>query len=76
MPVCYLLSQSRGDQILQILEACKEIQAHRAKCSGGQVELDFSGDDAQVRRMDRFYDRFSRLLRSVDSIEPGGGALN
>jgi hypothetical protein len=59
-----------------VLEACKEIQARGAGRSEGQVQIILPDFDKNVRSVERFYTRFSHLLRSVYSIEPGEGALS
>jgi hypothetical protein len=59
-----------------VLGACKELLAHRDGRSEGEVQLIPPQDENALRQMERFYERFSRLLRSVYSIEPGEGALN
>jgi hypothetical protein len=59
-----------------VLGACKELQARRVGRTEGQVQLMLPDGEVNLRQMERFYERFSRLLRSVYSIEPGEGALN
>jgi hypothetical protein len=59
-----------------VLEGCKEIQARGAGHSEGQVQIILPDDEKNVRSVERFYTRFSHLLRSVYSIEPGEGALS
>ena len=59
-----------------VLEACKELQAYREGRTCGQVELSLPRDEMNLLQIERFYDRLSRILRSVYSIEPAEGALN
>ena len=59
-----------------VLEACKELLARRDGRTEGQVQLVLPNSETSLRQIERFYERFSRLLRSVYSIEPGEGALN
>ncbi len=59
-----------------VLEGCKELLARRDGRTEGRVELALPGEESALRQMERFYERFSRLLRSVYSIEPSEGALN
>jgi hypothetical protein len=74
----YLTLEFRFMRFLRavVLEACKELLACRDGRTEGQVQLVLPGDEMNVRQIERFYERFSRLLRSVYSIEPGEGALN
>jgi hypothetical protein len=59
-----------------VLEGCKEIQARREGRTDGQVQIILPDVDKHARSIERFYGRFSQLLRSVYSIEPGEGALS
>ena len=59
-----------------VLEACKEAQAPRAGRTEGRVQLVLPDVEKNARSIERFYVRFSHLLRSVYSIEPGEGALS
>ena len=74
----YLTLEFRFMRFLRavVLEACKELLASRDGRTEGQVQLVLPDDESHLRQIERFYDRFSRLLRSVYSIEPGEGALN
>lgn len=74
----YLTLEFRFMRFLRavVLEACKELLACRDGRSEGQVQLVLPEDESHLSQVERFYDRFSRLLRSVYSIEPGEGALN
>jgi hypothetical protein len=58
-----------------VLEACKEFQAQREGRTEGQVQLMLPADETSLKQMERFYEKYSQLLRSVYSIEPGEGAL-
>jgi hypothetical protein len=59
-----------------VLEACKEMQAHKEGRTGGQVQIVMPDDEGHLRSVERFYQKYSQLLRSVYSIEPAGGALS
>jgi hypothetical protein len=59
-----------------VLQACKELQA-RAECrTENQVQLILPDAEKYARSIERFYSKYSHLLRSVYSIEPGEGALS
>jgi hypothetical protein len=58
-----------------VLEGCKEIQARAEGRTEGQVQLIPPEDEKNLRSFERFYEKYSQLLRSVYSIEPGEGAL-
>ena len=74
----YLTLEFRFMRFLRavVLEACKEIQARREGRTQGQVELILPEEEKKLRSIERFYEKYSQLLRSVYSIEPGEGALN
>ena len=74
----YLTLEFRFMRFLRavVLEACKELQLHREGRTGGHVELVLPDDETILLQIEGFYDRLSRILRSVYSIEPGAGALN
>ena len=59
-----------------VMEACKELRAHAQGRSEGQVQLILPDDMKHARSIERFYAKYSQLLRSVYSIEPGDGALS
>jgi hypothetical protein len=59
-----------------VLEGCKAIRAHGEGRTEGQVQIILPDNEKDARSVERFYARFSQLLRSVYSIEPGEGALN
>ena len=59
-----------------VLEGCKEIQARGKGRTEGQVQIILPDDEKNAKSVERFYARFSQLLRSVYSIEPGEGALS
>jgi hypothetical protein len=59
-----------------VLGACKELLARRDGRTEGEVQLVLPVEEYNLKQIERFYERFSRLLRSVYSIEPGEGALN
>jgi hypothetical protein len=59
-----------------VLEGCKEIQARREGRTEGKVQVILPDGEKNVSSVERFYVRFSHLLRSVYSIEPGEGALS
>src|SRR5262249_8149127 len=59
-----------------VLGACKELLGRGAGRAEGEVQLVLPAEEYNLKQIERFYDRFSRLLRSVYSIEPGEGALN
>jgi hypothetical protein len=73
----YLTLEFRFMRFLRavVLEACKEIQARGEGRTEGQVQLIPSEDEKNLRSADRFYEKYSQLLRSVYSIEPAEGAL-
>ncbi len=74
----YLTLEFRFMRFLRavVLEACKELLARKDGRTEGQVQLALPDEESKLRQMERFYERFSRLLRSVYSIEPGEGALS
>jgi hypothetical protein len=74
----YLTLEFRFMRFLRavVLEACKEVQARREGRSEGQVQLGLPDDEINRKSIERFYERYSQLLRSVYSIEPGEGALS
>jgi len=59
-----------------VLEACKEVQSRRDGRTEGQVQLVLPEVEKNAKSIERFYVKFSHLLRSVYSIEPGEGALS
>jgi hypothetical protein len=73
----YLTLEFRFMRFLRavVLEAGKEIQARREDRTEGQVQLIPPEDARDSRYVERFYEKYSQLLRSVYSIEPGEGAL-
>ena len=73
----YLTLEFRFMRFLRavVLEACKEIQARREGRTEGQVQIIPPEDERNSRYIERFYEKYSQLLRSVYSIEPGEGAL-
>jgi hypothetical protein len=73
----YLTLEFRFMRFLRavVLEAGKEILARKQDRTEGQVQLIPPEDDKNLRYVDRFYEKYSQLLRSVYSIEPGEGAL-
>ena len=73
----YLTLEFRFMRFLRtvVLEACKEILARgkagpKARWSSSRPATRRTG-----RYVERFYEKYSQLLRSVYSIEPGEGAL-
>ncbi len=73
----YLTLEFRFMRFLRavVLEACKEFQARRGGLTESQVQLILPEDDKNRKSLERFYEKYSQLLRSVYSIEPPGGAL-
>ncbi|MHC5539467.1 hypothetical protein ACYOEI_14715 [Singulisphaera rosea] len=62
-----------------VLEACKEVHAMKEGRSCGQVQVvlpEKVPPDKALASVERFFERYSQLLRSVYSIEPGEGALS
>ncbi len=74
----YLTLEFRFMKFLRavVLEACKELPAGPMNGADGKVQLELPGDEERLKQTERFYERFSRLLRSVYSIEPGEAALS
>jgi hypothetical protein len=74
----YLTLEFRFMRFLRavVLEACKEIQARAEGRTEGQVQLILPEDQKYAKSIERFYVKYSHLLRSVYSIEPGEGALS
>jgi hypothetical protein len=74
----YLTLEFRFMRFLRavVLEACKDIPAGRESRSEGQVQLVLPEDEINRKHIERFYEKYSQLLRSVYSIEPGEGALS
>ena len=58
-----------------VLEACNEIQARREGRTEGRVQLVLPEDERSLKHIERFYEKYSALLRSVYSIELGDAAL-
>jgi hypothetical protein len=73
----YLTLEFRFMRFLRavVLEACKELQARGDGRTEGQVQLTLPDDERNRRSVQRFYERYSQVLRSVYSIEPPEGAL-
>jgi hypothetical protein len=59
-----------------VLEACEEFQARKQGRSKGQVELVLPADERRLEEVERFFEKYSQVLRSVYSIEPPKGALS
>jgi hypothetical protein len=59
-----------------VLEACEEFQARKQGRSKGQVELVLPADERRLEDVERFFEKYSQVLRSVYSIEPPKGALS
>ena len=59
-----------------MLEACNELQAHAEGRTEGQVQLILPEEPKYAKSIERFYVKYSHLLRSVYSIEPGERALS
>ena len=57
-----------------VLEACKEVRARAEGRSEGQVLLVSPDEEKYAKSIERFYVKYSHLLRSVYSIEPGEGS--
>jgi hypothetical protein len=74
----YLTLEFRFMRFLRavVLEACKEVQARAEGRTEGQVQLVLPEDQKYAKSIERFYVKYSHLLRSVYSIEPGEGALS
>jgi hypothetical protein len=74
----YLTLEFRFMRFLRavVLEACKELQARREGRIEGRVGLILPDDERKLKYLERFYDKYSQILRSVYSIEPGEGALS
>jgi hypothetical protein len=74
----YLTLEFRYMRFLRavVLEACKEVHARREGRTGGQVQLVLPEEEKYSRSIERFYEKYSQLLRSVYSIEPAEGALS
>jgi hypothetical protein len=74
----YLTLEFRFMRFLRavVLEACKELQAHAEGRTEGQVQLILPEEQKYAKSIERFYVKYSQLLRSVYSIEPGEGALS
>jgi hypothetical protein len=74
----YLTLEFRFMRFLRavVLEACKEVRARGEGRTEGQVQVILPDDEKQARSIERFYVKYSHLLRSVYSIEPGEGALS
>ena len=53
-----------------VLEACKEILARDGARREGEVQVIRPENEEDQRSLERFYQKFSQLLRSVYSIEP------
>jgi hypothetical protein len=73
----YLTLEFRFVRFLRavVLEACKEIRARAAGRTNGQVQLILPDEEKMVGNVERFYERYSQLLRSVYSIESAEGTL-
>jgi hypothetical protein len=74
----YLTLEFRFMRFLRavVLEACKEVQARAEGRTEGQVQLILPEEQKNAKSIERFYVKYSQLLRSVYSIEPGEGALS
>jgi hypothetical protein len=59
-----------------VLQACKEVRARKEGRTDGQVQLVVPEGPGTLGRVERFYERYSELLRSVYSVEPAEGALS
>jgi hypothetical protein len=59
-----------------VLEACKEMQAGKEGRTEGRVQTAGPEDEANGKSTERFYQKYSQLLRSDYSIEPAEGALS
>lgn len=73
----YLTLEFRFMRFLRavVLEACKEIQSGKEGQTAGQVQVARPVGEGRLRELERFYQKYSQLLRSVYSIEPAAGAL-
>jgi len=59
-----------------VLQAGKEVRARRQGRTDGQVQLVLPETPEALGRVERFYEKYSELLRSVYSVEPAEGALS
>ncbi len=59
-----------------VLEACKQIRSSQQGLTAGQVQITVPEDPGHLRAIERFYQKYSQLLRSVYSIDPAEGALS
>jgi hypothetical protein len=74
----YLTLEFRFMRFLRavVLEACKQIQSREEARGEGRVQIVPPVEESNLRSLERFYQRYSQLLRSVYSIEPAEGALS
>ena len=57
-----------------VLDACREIKSPKNDATDGRVQLIIP--ESRKKELERFYERYSQLLRSVSSIDPPDSALS